>query len=161
RARVKREMAASCVIEIADDFLISSGNIGNQFFICWIKFSGRFQIFRYDHLKEELSRSRNGLLCHSIFIFQSFYKFKMIYKWVVSGGDFSNQVSIVNQGRFPMERDSLFCLMMFHTIESPHKIKMPCGSAEFSVCDHMISGFFLFVYQVCNTLIFCFMKFFF
>ena len=63
-------------------------------------------------------------------------------------GNFSSQISIIDHCSFTVERKSGLSRLMSYPVKSPHEIKMPGCSSEFAVCDHMISGFFLLLYQV-------------
>ena len=52
-----------------------------------------------------------------------------------------------------MERQTCLCLAVTNSVEAPHKVKMPCGSAELAVCDDMITSLFLLCNEIKDSLI--------
>ena len=79
----------------------------------------------------------------------------MLYKRVVLYRDLSYHVGIVDHSCLCIEsRISFYCLSVLNALKSPHKIQMPGGSAELTVCDHMISQLFDLSYQITDTVIF-------
>ena len=75
--------------------------------------------------------------------------------------DFTNQICIVKFCKFRIKLNSVSRVLMLNALKSPHKIKVPESSSELAVCDHMISGFFLLLYQIKNCIILNLCQFFF
>ena len=67
---------------------------------------------------------------------------------MMSYGNLTGQIGVIDHGVFSVEGEAFFCWAVSHAVKGPHKIQMPCGTAEFSVRDHGITGFFLLGNQV-------------
>ena len=71
----------------------------------------------------------------------------MFYKRVILYRNLSCHIGIINHGCFCVKCCiSLYCLLMLDTFKSPHKVKMPSGSSELSVCDNMVAKSLDFIY---------------
>ena len=83
----------------------------------------------------------------------------MIYKRMLPGqSDLAYNIGIIHHGRLAVERKSRLGRGMADAVESPHEIQMPGGSAEFTVCDHMIAQFFDLAHKLCDGFIFHFLQ---
>ena len=136
---IELKISASCVIKLSDYLLISLADILYQFFICGIKLSCTIDICRNNQLLEHLCRCRNRIFCHCIFIFKLLQKFEILHKRMCLCLNLSNQISIIQNGKFCIELHTIAGMFMFHTLKSPHKIKMPERSPELSICNHMVA----------------------
>ena len=93
-AVVQLQIAAACIIELPDHFLICNADVVDQFFIGGIEFSGTLEVLRHDHLLEHLCRCRNGVLCNRFIIFKLFQELEVCHKRVRHYLDLSGQVGI-------------------------------------------------------------------
>ena len=151
---VKLYITTSCLIKICKHFSIRLDNISDQLFIRIIIFICMFSVEWHGKLCQKLCRRRHCLLCHSIFILQCLHETKMFYKRMLSRYPyFSIQICVIHHGSFSMKWQPGLGWCMSYAIERPHKIKMPCSSAELSVCNDMIAQLLCFLNQLCDCLI--------
>ena len=134
---VKLKISASGIIELFNNILICFSNILNQFFIRCIKLSCCLKVCRHNHLLKCLRWSWNRIFRNSIFIFKLFQKLKVFYKWMCLSLNLSYKISIIKHCQFAIKTYSVTSCLMSNSFEAPHKIKMPEGSSELSICDYM------------------------
>ena len=137
---IKLDISTSCIVQILDHFSICIYNILYQVCIGCVVFLRLHTVEWHCKLRKELSRRWHCLFCYCILIFKLFYELKMLYKWMLFGyADFSNQISIIDHSCFTMEWKTCLCRCMSDSIKSPHKIKMPGCTTEFTICNNMIA----------------------
>ena len=140
-------------IQIGNDLLIALGDVLDQLFGKFIVFAGILESKGHDHLLQKLCWSRDGLLGDSIFVFQCVNEPEMLYKRMALYRDLTGQIGVVDHRGFSVKRQSGQSLGMSDSMEAPHKIQMPGGSAEFAIRDYMISGGFLLGDKIQNTFV--------
>ena len=137
---IKLQVSAACGINLLYKFSVSFYHILRKSLFGSVNVQCGAKKLCTGEIRVKLPRGRDGLFCHGIIILQRLHKFEMLHKRMIFHRNLSHHVCIVNHGSLCVKGGvSFHRFPVLHALEAPHKIQMPGGSAELTVCDHMIA----------------------
>ena len=148
-------------MDFPDKPAVCRSQILKQFLVVGIELTGVLQRERHHHLGQELSRGRDGKFGLHAFTRKRIDKAEVVYeRMILTKGHLTRKESVVYHGLLPVEGKAGFGRDMPHTVKSPHKVKMPCLAAEFTVGNYLETKFLLFGYKVPDGIVFNGLEFF-
>ena len=120
--------------------MVACSNRLDERFICRVDLARALDVVGQDHLLEELSRCRDGLLGDCVLVCERLYETEMLDKRMVLGRERARQPGVIDESRLAVEADALVGLLMSDTLEAPHEVEVPGRAAELAVRDDVVAG---------------------
>ncbi|MNW50007.1 hypothetical protein D3C74_274450 [compost metagenome] len=144
-AIIQLQAAAALTVQRLNHGLVGFGDIRHQFIQIAVIRIGCFFILSAQQLGQELCRCRDRLARDRILTCGLLQEFEIFNERMTGMSDFTGQACGFRSCFHTLELVAVRKLYLFHTIQTPHKIKMPPGASEFTVCHGLKSyGFLLF-----------------